>query len=296
MAAVRLAVLSSVPTPRFFFFGRAERRCFSEVGVNMFYICLIVYLYGDLAIYAAAVPMSLMEVACGNHSCSAGSVKYNDTDLCWGSVKRKDAYRVFLTIFTLLLGPFTFFNAQKTKYLQILTSVMRWIGTRGLKVFPCAGSHTHQRPGTIRASGTVTQVASRNPKRCAGVHAAAPFGDRRSGAFARLCGYRPRASAQPPPLLFAVSGASRGLKRPERGCDVHGGPFPAHMGGGTRAGFTTPPAGNVTEETPEKGQHPGMTPGSKRKPRVTCFPRRPSVEDPPRRAQKERDVSEIPSA
>lgn len=27
-----------------------------------------------------------------------------------------------------MLGPFTFFNAQKTKYLQILTSVMRWIG------------------------------------------------------------------------------------------------------------------------------------------------------------------------
>lgn len=33
------------------------------VGVNMFYICIIVYLYGDLAIYAAAVPVSLMEVA-----------------------------------------------------------------------------------------------------------------------------------------------------------------------------------------------------------------------------------------
>ncbi|KAJ4932270.1 hypothetical protein JOQ06_010695, partial [Pogonophryne albipinna] len=65
-------------------------------GVNMFYICIIVYLYGDMAIYAAAVPISLMEMACGNHSCSAGSVKYNDTDPCWGSVTRKDAYRVFL--------------------------------------------------------------------------------------------------------------------------------------------------------------------------------------------------------
>lgn len=38
--------------------------CFGlSVGVNMFYICIIVYLYGDLAIYAAAVPISLMEVA-----------------------------------------------------------------------------------------------------------------------------------------------------------------------------------------------------------------------------------------
>lgn len=31
-------------------------------------------------------------------------------------------------VFTLLLGPFAFFNAQKTKYLQMLTSLMRWMG------------------------------------------------------------------------------------------------------------------------------------------------------------------------
>uniref|UniRef100_A0A8C7YM94 Transmembrane protein 104 n=1 Tax=Oryzias sinensis TaxID=183150 RepID=A0A8C7YM94_9TELE len=107
--------------------GQMASMFFNKVGVNMFYICIIVYLYGDLAIYAAAVPISLMEVACGNRSCSAGGVKFNDTDACWGPVTRADAYRVFLSVFTLLLGPFTFFNAQKTKYLQILTSLMRWI-------------------------------------------------------------------------------------------------------------------------------------------------------------------------
>ncbi|KAL0993367.1 hypothetical protein UPYG_G00106820 [Umbra pygmaea] len=107
--------------------GQMASLFFNKVGVNMFYICMVVYLYGDLAIYAAAVPISLMEVACGNHSCSANNVKYNDTDLCWGPVSRKDAYRVFLSIFTVMLGPFVFFDAQKTKYLQILTSVMRWI-------------------------------------------------------------------------------------------------------------------------------------------------------------------------
>ena len=37
--------------------------------------------------------------------------------------------------FTLLLGPFTFFNAQKTKYLQILTSLMRWIGKKKPQYF-----------------------------------------------------------------------------------------------------------------------------------------------------------------
>lgn len=42
-------------------------------------------------------PLVLCSVPCsGNHSCSAGSVKYNDTDPCWGVVTRKDAYRVFL--------------------------------------------------------------------------------------------------------------------------------------------------------------------------------------------------------
>ncbi|KAI4896791.1 hypothetical protein NFI96_026694 [Prochilodus magdalenae] len=71
----------------------------------------------------------------GNHSCSVGSMKYNDTDPCWGPVSRKDAYRVFLAVFTLLLGPFTFFNAQKTKYLQILTSLMRWIVLCSAAVF-----------------------------------------------------------------------------------------------------------------------------------------------------------------
>ena len=43
----------------------------------------------------------------------------------------------FLTqlIVTSLIGPFTFFNVQKTKYLQILTSLMRWIGKRNLVCF-----------------------------------------------------------------------------------------------------------------------------------------------------------------
>lgn len=33
----------------------------------------------------------------------------------------------FQTTFVLLLGPFVFFNIQKTKYLQLLTSAMRWL-------------------------------------------------------------------------------------------------------------------------------------------------------------------------
>ncbi|XP_042305900.1 transmembrane protein 104 isoform X2 [Sceloporus undulatus] len=111
--------------------GQMASLFFNKVGVNLFYFCIIIYLYGDLAIYAAAVPVSLMQVSCsriGNHSCSVeDSIKYNDTDKCWGRIRRIDAYRIYLAAFTLLLGPFTFFNVQKTKYLQIMTSMMRWI-------------------------------------------------------------------------------------------------------------------------------------------------------------------------
>ncbi|EPQ19000.1 Transmembrane protein 104 [Myotis brandtii] len=111
--------------------GQMASMFFSKVGVNLFYFCIIIYLYGDLAIYAAAVPFSLMQVSCsatGNDSCGVeADTKYNDTDLCWGPLRRGDVYRVYLAVFTLLLGPFTFFDVQKTKYLQILTSLMRWV-------------------------------------------------------------------------------------------------------------------------------------------------------------------------
>ncbi|ELK37083.1 Transmembrane protein 104, partial [Myotis davidii] len=111
--------------------GQMASMFFSKVGVNLFYFCIIIYLYGDLAIYAAAVPFSLMQVSCsatGNDSCGVeADTKHNDTDLCWGPLRRGDVYRVYLAVFTLLLGPFTFFDVQKTKYLQILTSLMRWI-------------------------------------------------------------------------------------------------------------------------------------------------------------------------
>jgi len=35
---------------------------FNEFGRIMFYLCLIVYLYGDLSIYSAAVARSLRDV------------------------------------------------------------------------------------------------------------------------------------------------------------------------------------------------------------------------------------------
>ncbi|KAK7805357.1 hypothetical protein U0070_027196, partial [Myodes glareolus] len=94
--------------------GQMASMFFNKVGVNLFYFCIIIYLYGDLAIYAAAVPLSLMQVTCsvsGNDSCGVDTdTKYNDTDLCWGPLRRVDAYRIYLHPLV-LSAPTWFFSA-----------------------------------------------------------------------------------------------------------------------------------------------------------------------------------------
>nr|XP_035944502.1 transmembrane protein 104 isoform X5 [Halichoerus grypus] len=85
--------------------GQMASMFFNKVGVNLFYFCIIIYLYGDLAIYAAAVPFSLMQVTCsatGNESCGVeADSKHNDTDPCWGPLRRVDAYRIYLGLWLL---------------------------------------------------------------------------------------------------------------------------------------------------------------------------------------------------
>lgn len=113
--------------------GQMAKLFFSKVGVRLFYLCIVLYLYGDLAIYATAVPKSLTCVACGTCNETSSST----TRHCWGSITEMNVYRVFLAIVTLILGPFAFFNVQKTKYLQMLTSVMRWIAFIMMIVLAC---------------------------------------------------------------------------------------------------------------------------------------------------------------
>lgn len=110
--------------------GKMASLLFNKVGLLLFNLCIIVYLYGDLSIYAVAVPKSLREVLCtytGN--ISNENVTLQDSDRCWESsdITRDNAYRVFVTVFFILLGPFVLFNVQKTKYLQIFTTVARWL-------------------------------------------------------------------------------------------------------------------------------------------------------------------------
>ena len=44
--------------------GKMASMFFSPMGRTLFYLCITVYLYGDLAIYGAAVAKSLRDVAC----------------------------------------------------------------------------------------------------------------------------------------------------------------------------------------------------------------------------------------
>lgn len=105
--------------------GQMASLFFNRTGRSLFFLCIVVYLYGDLSIYAAAVSKSLMEVACTYNTSS--NLTLPDTDICWENVDltRISAYRIFLGVFLAALGPFAFFDVQKTKYLQMISTILR---------------------------------------------------------------------------------------------------------------------------------------------------------------------------
>lgn len=110
--------------------GKMASIFFSRKGRNLFYICLVIYLYGDLAIYAAAVAKSLRDVACTfKPANTTSSLNISEGEICWSgsSQTRLDAYRIFLAVFVCTIGQFVFCNVTKTKYLQMMTTVMRWL-------------------------------------------------------------------------------------------------------------------------------------------------------------------------
>ena len=48
--------------------------------------------------------------------------------VCWegNNRSRLDMYRIFLAVFVCTIGQFVFCNVTKTKYLQMVTTLMRW--------------------------------------------------------------------------------------------------------------------------------------------------------------------------
>uniref|UniRef100_A0A1B0GCL1 Amino acid transporter transmembrane domain-containing protein n=1 Tax=Glossina morsitans morsitans TaxID=37546 RepID=A0A1B0GCL1_GLOMM len=128
--------------------GEMATLFFNDVGRILFYLCICIYLYGDLSIYSAAIAKSLRDLFC-DHVNATDSANFtifdstmdslnltlsnNETDndavtLCWHAytLTRLNVYRLFLTGFIIIFGPFAVFSVQKTKYLQIVTALFRW--------------------------------------------------------------------------------------------------------------------------------------------------------------------------
>ncbi|XP_067671122.1 transmembrane protein 104-like [Haliotis asinina] len=111
--------------------GKMAKMFFNSVGEKLFYLCIVIYLYGDMSIYVAAVPKSLRDTVCtwrplNKTNCNES---LSDSEPCWStsSLTRMDAYRIFVAFFILTLGPFVFFNVQKTMILQVITGTARWL-------------------------------------------------------------------------------------------------------------------------------------------------------------------------
>ena len=49
--------------------GEMSKMYFNKVGRFLFYLVIVVYLFGDLAIYAATVPKSMVSILCNNLTC-----------------------------------------------------------------------------------------------------------------------------------------------------------------------------------------------------------------------------------
>ena len=89
----------------------------------------VIYLYGDLAIYGAAVAKSVRDVTCTfRPNATVTALNISENAPCWpgSNQSRLSAYRVILALFTCTIGQFVFCNVTKTKYLQMVTTLMRW--------------------------------------------------------------------------------------------------------------------------------------------------------------------------
>ncbi|OTF69201.1 hypothetical protein BLA29_002601 [Euroglyphus maynei] len=104
---------------------------------KFFFLSIIIYLFGDLLIYNSMMSKSLRDISCQPEFTSQSYCNSTNPDdpehlneICWDSVgiSRRNAYRIFLLAFIAILGPLTYAKIQKTKIIQILTIILRWLG------------------------------------------------------------------------------------------------------------------------------------------------------------------------
>ncbi|RHY28926.1 hypothetical protein DYB32_007403, partial [Aphanomyces invadans] len=140
-------------------FDISKKELFSPRGVAAFYVCMIAYLYGDLAIYAVgmsscsrpdrfqhivaiAIPKSLREVICPRPTPNV--TVWNCPELHMSSTV---LYRALVALFGISLAPFAMGHMQKTALIQIVTTIMRHLSFMLMIVLACVGiAQGHGRP------------------------------------------------------------------------------------------------------------------------------------------------------
>ncbi|XP_062126017.1 transmembrane protein 104 homolog [Drosophila sulfurigaster albostrigata] len=123
--------------------GEMASLFFNDFGRVLFYLCFIVYLFGDLSIYSTAVSRSLRDIICEHDRSNSsdisivesktmyqpGNFQSKGNHTCWKdhSISRIHMYRIILIAFNVIFGPIILCGIQKTKYLQMLTAIFRWL-------------------------------------------------------------------------------------------------------------------------------------------------------------------------
>lgn len=120
----------------------------TKTGHVLFFVSLCIYLFGDLTIYVAASGKTIV-----NLSCRLSNNTENFTESCWdeSGVTKMTMYRVYVALFGLLVGPFTYFNVQKTKYLQMFTICIRWLAFTIMLTLACLRLINYGQQGHPRA-------------------------------------------------------------------------------------------------------------------------------------------------
>nr|XP_023028080.1 transmembrane protein 104 homolog [Leptinotarsa decemlineata] len=95
----------------------------NKFGHLLFFSSLCIYLFGDLTIYAAASGKTIVNLICINAN---ETEDYSSRCFHFSDIAKIDMYRIFVAVFALSVGPFAYFNVQKTKYLQLFTISIRW--------------------------------------------------------------------------------------------------------------------------------------------------------------------------
>ncbi|CAI2356566.1 unnamed protein product [Caenorhabditis sp. 36 PRJEB53466] len=99
----------------------------SKFSLVFSYFAIIIYLFGDLAIYSTTVPKSAMNIVCS--TINASTVK--SADPChesWPEIfSRMTVYRIFVIIFVVVVClPMVIAGITKTRHIQIMTTLSRW--------------------------------------------------------------------------------------------------------------------------------------------------------------------------